>query len=292
MQVQILDVANPFAQEQLDTYVGIINSIDTPFHLYINVDDLNRYNYVKLLIYSMGSKKQIIWGTYNLKGNKFEFESSCKFQLNQLRHFMQLWQSRGYEYIANAVADKIYTVISDDENRITYPEYKILKYAIAYLQHKISLQDFEKYDETNRLPGIIDKVGILNPENLNTKYNDLLFDDNNNYQPVRNDFVDWEELALYLEDLVQIVQEYETHINRVDIDRDILEKINGNIKLLQHIVEQFYSIIASNDYTSNSFYNSLQDCPEESTCKTSTSAEALPACGMYDFLETDYREFV
>ena len=130
-----------------DTYVGIVPKFDSPFHLYINLKDLEESSYIKIIIFSLGAKKEILWGTFNTNTNKFDFRANCEYTLNQLRSFMQEWNSFGFESIANSVADRIHIAMNSfnpDSKILTEDEYKILKYFLAYIDNKITFEEFQK----------------------------------------------------------------------------------------------------------------------------------------------------
>lgn len=251
----------------LDTYVGIIHEFNSPFHLYINLSRLGEDDYTKLIIYSIGSKKEIIWGIYDVVNNKFEFESACKYQLKQLIPFIRQWENVGYEYIANAVTDRIHLVMASfnpNNKELTRDEYKILKFLIAYLENKIEEDEFLNMDPENTFPRILEKIGIANS-------NDLPF---------------IKFLNQNLKKIKEILEKYEQTINRIDVDKEILRKIINNAELLQLMVSEFYEII--NEFNDNAFYNALKKCKSEEEC-TDTYGEE---CSIYKFLRSDQSNFI
>jgi hypothetical protein len=267
MDFLLLELANRESQD-LDTYVGIIHALNSPFHLYINLSDLNNTDNIKVLIYSIGEKKEIIWGRYYLKTGKINFESSCKYTLALLNAFLKTWTALGYEYIANSVHNKITQIFKlfNDEPILNVSEYKVLKYAFAYLEGRIDKDEFIAYDNDNLLPGIIYKLGI---------------------EDVRSDFIDFDILQTQITEIAESIKEIDATINLTTIDQDILTQITSNKELLLHIVAQFYDTIQEGPYNNNSFYSTLQKCESSEFCSSSDS----PICDIYDFLDQNSVDF-
>lgn len=200
---QLIQLPSQENKTSLDTYVGIIHELNSPFHLYINISQLGLYDYIKIIIYSIGAKKEIIWGIYDLNEYQFEFESACKYTLKQLLPFIRQWENVGYEYIANAVTDRIHLAMASfnpGNKELTREEYKILKYLVAYLEDKVTEQEFEEVDPDNTFLIILQKIGISNTQEIS--------------------------LSKFLEQNLNLLKkklkEYEKHINRIDIDKDVL----------------------------------------------------------------------
>jgi len=272
MQYQILELKNPELelaqqQDQLDTYVGIIHSLDSPFHLYLNLSDLGSPSYIKLLIYSAGVKKEIIWGRYYVKTSTMNFEASCKYNLTQLNRFLATWRELGYEYIANSITDRItktFRALSGSET-LSDQEYRILKYAFALLENRISEEEFERYDISNQLPTILYKLKI----------------------DEKADFVDYEVLATQKDQIETAIHNVEAHLNRTDIDPRILAKVIKHQDLLIKIVNLFYKTIVDGPYNTNSFYKNLAKCEDENVCKNLDSE----VCDIYEFLNESTYDF-
>ena len=80
---------------------------------------------MKVLIYSLGNKKQILWGVYDFKTQTFEWESGCKYKISMLTKFLKIWHSAGYETIADVVKNRISAVVAEiigSKNQLTQNE--------------------------------------------------------------------------------------------------------------------------------------------------------------------------
>ena len=67
-------------QEKLDTYLGIARGLSDPFNLFVNITDIEENkNLIYFFSYSMGSKKVVVWGTYDRSIDKIEVEFGYRF---------------------------------------------------------------------------------------------------------------------------------------------------------------------------------------------------------------------
>ena len=276
MQFQISELKFPEIKTDTETYVGIVHNFDSPFHLYINLKDLDESDFIRIIVYSMGAKKEIIWGTFNALNTKLEFRANCKYTLKQLIPFIKEWESFGYEYVANSVTDRIHIAMNSfnlNNKLLTESEYKILKYFLAYIDSKISYEQFEESDPDNLFPTIIDKLGIIEEDEFT--------------DPIVNP-IDLVYLNKNVKKVEEIIKTHEKTINRTDIDKDILRKIIHHTDLLQTIVTSFYQEIKNGPYNNNAFYQAMEKCESQEQCKGSKSE----ACDIYNFMKGDHIEIL
>lgn len=270
MQIFTLETKNEQTKSlEQDQYLGLALETNDPFHLAIRIPDLDQNN-VKVLIYSIGSKKEVLWGYYNFLTQKFSWESSCKFRIGLLTRFLKSWSEKGYETVANVVTNRINRVMNymlGNDKALTYPEYKALKQIYLYRIGKVGPLVLE--DE-------------LKDVDLTTLYKKLGF------EPIKYPELDYEVEpepkldSIPLEQIETAIQEYETTLNLSAVDHDVLEKVVGNEDRLYEIVSKFHQDVQYGKYNTNSFYTSLNDCLTEDDCK---KAGYYPeSCDLYTFL--------
>jgi hypothetical protein len=284
MSLHVLQFADSVDQKQLqkdklDQHLGIVVDLNDPFHLCIKLEDLQlNKNYLKIVIYSMGSKKEIMWGIYDIKKKKFEWEAGCKYtKLALLTKFLKKWHQTGFEMVANVVKDRINIAVNEiigNTDYLTQEEYKYVKYISSYLHKKITYAQLEENIDLEKLDDVINKLDLNIKLN---KYEDL------DIEYERELEVD--DLKKYIKQIDLKIKEYEDKSNRADLDTDILHLIIGKEDLIQEVINNFHKDVQTGPYTYNSFYNALQECLSEEDCKK--SGYYPDVCDIYGFIEND-----
>lgn len=121
----------------LRKYVGIRDYISSPFHLYLRDNDVERWiekspiRYIRFVIFSMGSRKVVLIGVYDIKTESFNIESSCKYHLRDLIDYLHSWEEdyKQYTYVArNRILETGFFVRGPVKN---YDQYLSLKYYLS-----------------------------------------------------------------------------------------------------------------------------------------------------------------
>lgn len=263
-------------KKSTEQYLGITLELNDPFHLAIRLTDLNNNNkYAKIIVYSIGSKKEILWGTYEFKNKQITYESSCKYKISELSKFLKLWYSKNFETVSDIVLNRIKYVMlymTDNTDKfINYDEYKILKYIQQYLQNKINYDTLEKNIDFSELQKILPKINIYPETNKYTEIDDIIDLE-----------IDVDDLKQYLTTINKAITDYEETLNLSNIDNDVLNKIVINKDKIYEIIKTFHSDIQYGKFNTNSFYNALHSCLSESDCK---KVGFYPdVCSLYDFI--------
>jgi hypothetical protein len=130
MQFQIQELVkrqkeevNTEVLDSLDLYVSLKSGLDDPFTIFIRVEDIiNRSPNLYFYAYSIGKKKIMIWGIYDLTNNQFLIDHSCRFAPNDLKGILDTWKSHQYEFYYTAARNRstsrIYqNLLFDDRNK-------------------------------------------------------------------------------------------------------------------------------------------------------------------------------
>lgn len=84
--------------EKLETFIGMAHGITDPFNLFINVDDIeNNRDFIYFFSYSMGKKKIVVWGNYELATNKINLQSACRFNSWKYIDYINGWKNMDYQ---------------------------------------------------------------------------------------------------------------------------------------------------------------------------------------------------
>lgn len=249
-QMQTLIFAEPLqAQEELR--VGLVQPLNSPYNLFVNVEDLLAPNTleIRFYIYSIGAQRNILWGVYYKDSGLFEIDAGCQYVPRELYEITRNWIRSGYEYVGNSVTDRPNQIINQylDKPQNTYNDYTKMKYLHAYLTNAISDQDYLSMYES--LPQDIP-------------------DDPNAY-------------IEYLLDLEEKITKYEASINRTDLNRQLLQKLSGSLrKSLVEITQNFAHAVERGDYSM------LSRCPTQKEC---FEGQWNASCRIY--YEIDYGDF-
>lgn len=254
----------------LDQYVGIVPEFTNPFQLYIRVNDIERNaSIVKFIVFSIGARRALIWGYYNIDLQQIIVQSACTFKLNQLMPLLRQWEANAFESASVMTKHGIAQLMQElslnsgeTSKYIQYPEYQQLKYLIALLNDRINVDQFEELVNNNLLVSTLQKLNLYNPDIQYIEYeNESLSLPNYN------------TLLSLLPQLNTIVEKYEKTINRNDLDRDLNlpDKAQYVVSLIQQIVDDFFHWLETSVYSRSSFYNILQPCLSETQCQQETN---------------------
>lgn len=153
------------SDEKEDAYVGMVAPIESPFHLFLRMADLQKSNkYIYFFGYSIGSKSIILWGIYDKDNRQFLIDDYCKWKLigrsedgeaYNIGAYMSTWKNLGkYQYIANTVSNRPKKLIS------------------KYTRNKQSTDYITDYNHYRTLSKFIYNLDLTNDENM-TVYADI-----------------------------------------------------------------------------------------------------------------------
>lgn len=245
--------------EQLDlsAHLGIIMPLKFPFNLFLNLSNLTDpdMNLVYFFIYALGQKKIVMWGVYDKTTQEFHIDGECRYNTQQISTIVGNWRKNQYQYTSNTVEDKIDQTmkkyLSDDTKHITYSQYKFYKTILGYYRDLISEEE----------------LLVMYPAAL-----DEFYEEASKYLriPVTNQNF---ELALfdYLDVISEQVKNFESKINRIDYDRDVMRSVAANVaESIHKITQRFYDTLKYGLLNSNEFYNQLDTCPNLGECVNAT----------------------
>lgn len=157
----------------LDFFVGRISDLPDPFNVFARVNDLeNPYiNYVYFYVYSLGKKKEFLWGIYDKTSKEIFIDDACKYDPRLLSTTLAIWKKGKFKYIFNSVKDrfskKIQKLVEEVENFPKFRhDYLMLKAADPYtpiILAGITQADVEAYMDLNDLneDDIINKLVLI-----------------------------------------------------------------------------------------------------------------------------------
>jgi hypothetical protein len=197
-----------------------------------------------------------------------------------LSKFLKLWNSAGFEMVADIVKNRINSAVAEvigSKTKLNRSEYEVLKYILSYFNDKIKYDDvYDKIEETKNFNfyDLLKKLNPLLPEKIN------IYDEFSDEYEIK---VDINLLKPYKELINKKIKDYEVGLNLSNIDRDVLYEFIDKQDILQQIVSDFHEDIQTQDYSTNSFYNALTDCLSETECKNLNYS--VGSCDLYNFLK-------
>ena len=267
-------------QEKLDVYLGIAHGLSDPFNLFVNITDIeeNR-NLIYFFSYSMGTKRVVVWGTYDKSTDKINVEAGCRFTSWKYISYINMWKDMNYQLHTTLTKNRINDRINEFSRRFSNPlkinnetDLKAWKYMMAYFDDNISEDDFmflfDRLD-TSKLS--------YNYENYNVGRSPILdFYDLFNI----DDFTQGEELNNIKDDIEDQIIFYEK--NRLNI---IDNTSPDNIKdIIMRIVELFVDYISRSSYVGNESIKSLPICPQLiSDCYPDELEDENSECSVFTF---------
>jgi len=193
MQVQVQEmIKRDTNMESLDFFVALNSRLDDPYNVFVRLDDLLKNNsLIYFYAYSLGKKKIILWGVFDINSNSFEIDDACKYNANDLKKILDSWKKNNYSYFFASTKNSYSSRLFQDEifnNRKKENELleKFKRYFMAKLNKNglrgndnkykdiISQSDFEeKYNEI--LNTIInDSMKIFQTKKIKEKYSNML----------------------------------------------------------------------------------------------------------------------
>jgi hypothetical protein len=277
MQVHtFFEKKSPSEQLNQSTYLGVHLEVNDPFHLCIPLSELGEEN-IRVVIYSIGRKKEVIWGTYNFKSSRFTWYNACKADLTTIGRFLKVWNSANFETVADVVKNRITGAMREllsQEDGLTKEEYKVLKYLLAYWRNS----DNETYVKLEEALNDVDIIKLLNTLKIpvpQIQYTDFVQSD----LPVE---IDITKLKKYKDIINKEVLDYETGLNLSNIDRDVLYNIINNKERLQQLVSDFHNNVQTSIYNTDSFVAALSQCLTQEQC--AAAGYEPDSCSIYEFL--------
>lgn len=270
-------------EANLDQYLGIITSLTDPFNLFIRLSDFQNpeIDLVYLFIYSLGKKKIATWGTYSKKNQEISLDGACRYKVSQLMTLQRSWQEVGYDYVANAVIDRITAYFKE---MMSPEEYLRKKFILARHRGQITQREFEKMTGKDYLDQFYDKLLIEMLED------DILSVDDLDSSEITESEEFQSYLADYLDDIEREIEEYILMINRADIDESIARRLTREeLIILQELTQKFREKMERSSLTSDSVYSWLITCPDKEACDKPSQSCAVYFYGTQMLSELDIR---
>jgi hypothetical protein len=249
--LQVLESKNSQHFQNQDEYIGVVESLSSPFTVFVKLSDLSRSS-IRFITYSAGKHRVLLWGLYHTKANQAEISNSCKYGTPgaKLSSIVNDSENRGFQYVGNVTKNRISATMArmqgEPRDPTEFPEkYRALKYYLQELDGKIKKSDID----AKTLELIQQEHDLFVIEHKNQSFEDY----------ARN-FVDRYEAAVNLQTL-------NTSIQHMDLVKRIVAKITNLVKF-----GHFYH---------DTVYNELENCPLESSCELSDHDNGL--CDMWSF---------
>lgn len=267
-------------QERLDTYLGIARGLSDPFNLFVNITNIeeNR-NLIYFFSYSMGTKKVVVWGTYDRSIDKINVESGCRFNSWKYITYINIWKDMNYQIHTTLTKNRINARIDKFSGKPVNPskinnetDLKAWKYMMAYFDDNISDDDFMFLFDRLDIPKL-----SYNYSNYNMGRSPVL----DFYELFNiNDFTESEELNNIKEDIEDEIRSYEK--NKLNI---IDNTSPGTMKdIIMRIAELFLDYISRSDYVGNESIKLLPVCPQLiSDCYPDQLEDENNECSVFTF---------
>lgn len=251
-QTQSLIFAVPqHKREVTDISISIVQPLKFPYNLFLNSTQLldTDQNLVYFFIYTIGSKKISLWGTYNKETQEFSIDGGCRYDVNNLMTMYKTWKSQNFIYVSNTVKNRPKKIIGKYLNKegMSYSDYKRYKYILSFIDNKITEDELEQYYPDAYVNFVNEFERLNDITTLNDEY----------------DFV----LSEYIAKISDIVRDYEKDINLLDTTRTLpssLQNIIGDN--IVKISNRFKKKMETGYFQSANFYDNLEKCPNISQC--------------------------
>lgn len=94
--------------DQLDLFAGVRSGLDDPYNLFFRVSNIETESpQIYFYSYSLGKKKVVFWGIYDMDENNFLVDSACRYQPNNLKKMIDTWKSHAFEFYSAGVRDRV-----------------------------------------------------------------------------------------------------------------------------------------------------------------------------------------
>ena len=94
-------------------YIGIDMPFTSPYHLFVKSTDIDQgRDILKWICYSIGSKKIVLWGTYDKREYSFDLEGGCKYDLIDINKYLKVWK-KDYKFTYQTVYNRVKGRIDD-----------------------------------------------------------------------------------------------------------------------------------------------------------------------------------
>ena len=269
---QILKIQQKEDQIDLNEYIGINIPIVNPFHFYLSKNDLNNdktnlskndlndeKDVIRWISYVAGAQKILMWGKYYTKNQKFQLSDACRYSVKYLSKYMEQWKktySFAYESIKNRFHSRIQDFLGNVPFIKNYEMYVDLKYFLS------TTEDSKLYKQKLNKK-ILDK---RDPENIE-KFKDFIKHHEKKYQKL----LDESELSDNPDDFEEEIYK----ANPIRFLEDQLEDYERHINVKAHVIklddikeisDKFYDYIKLGKFSSNKFYENLEECPTTEDC--------------------------
>ena len=97
----------------LDFFVGRVSDLTDPFNVFARVNDLENphISYVYFYAYSIGKKKEFLWGIYDKETKEIFIDDACKYDVKQLSTTLAIWKKGKFKYLFNSVKDRFTNIL-------------------------------------------------------------------------------------------------------------------------------------------------------------------------------------
>lgn len=273
-------------KEKLETYIGIVNGINSPFNLFINIENINNRDipYVYFFSYSFGKNRVIIWGIYKKLENEIKIQSMCQFNSWYYTNYIKQWKEVGYEIYTTEFKNKFTNLIktyvgkSKPDEIITETDYKAWSYCISYLDNKINEDDLEFLFETldiNQLSYYWENYILVGKLPIEDFYDILNISDS----------TDDMEFLEKIYEAKDIINEYEKKINYID------NRAPNNIRtIITQISDLFLRYVEKSQYVSESAIKLLPECPIREQCSLEDLQDENNTCAVFTYGYASFNE--
>lgn len=170
MQFQVQEMVSKDLKKQdkgqreadtLDLYVGLKTGLEDPFNMFLKLSDItSQKELIYFYAYSMGKKKVVLWGVYNVNTNEFLIDDACRYSPNDLKFMLNNWKEHDYSFYFSSVRNRI-TSRMDQE--------------LLFDNRKTILEIFNNFK--NYFLVKLAREGLMNPNNLSLPLKKLYSND-------------------------------------------------------------------------------------------------------------------
>jgi hypothetical protein len=202
-------------RDEFDLFAGISSPINSPFNLFLRLNDLRQEgsSLIYYYAYSLGKSRAIIWGVYNEATKEFLIDSACQYDLQILNLAMAKWKDNKYQIISSET--------KNNKGRL------INLYLIFDKMKDLAVKNYEKFRVWYMYNALLKKrltLDQISEEALKMEVSRLI--DDFKINPDR-EFLD------EFDDLLIAIQKYNSLITKASNDDAVIKFYGGLIKELK-----------------------------------------------------------
>ena len=290
MQMQLLQIptkdSDNLKQEKLDVYLGVAHGLTDPFNFFINITDIKeKSDHVYFFSYSMGKKRVVLWGTYDVFNDEIKIESGCRYDSWKFINYINIWKEMNYQIYDVLFKNKFTGLINKFSGKLTNPkkinneeDLRAWKYMSAYFDNNISQEDFIF---------LFDRLDLsqlsYNYENYISGKSPLLdFYDLFNI----SDLTEEDELSDIIDDIKEEIKNYENTLNYLhDTAPDQIKEI------VMRITKLFLDKIMRSKYVGMESVNQLPSCPDDiNECDVDDLENEKSKCSVFTYGKSSFNK--